>query len=110
MEIKLYNNHQKDAIVAVYRVSLAFREEAKALGITPVAVLDNDLYLGICGHHIEDPFLKDITNRTIQEINEYFNKKLTQIRAFRKDRPAEIRKAIADLEKELANLEGRRDD
>lgn len=110
MELELYNNNQKDAIVAAYRATLAFREEAKALGLSPVTSLENDLFLGIYGHYLEESFLKDITNRTSLEINEYFNRKLIQIRAFRKDRPAEIRKAIADLEEELANLEGRRDD
>ena len=110
MKIELYNNNQKDAIVAAYRATLAFREEAKALGLSPVTSLENDLFLGIYGHYLEESFLKDITNRTPQRINEYFNKKLAQIRVFRNDRPAQIRKNIADLKEELAQLEGRSDD
>lgn len=98
------------SILAAYNALISFKKEARSMGLTSITSLDDNLYLGIAGHHIDSPLLFDVVTKSPAEIAEFYEQKVEQIRSFRKNRPAEIRKAIADLEEELANLEGRSDD
>lgn len=98
------------AVLAAYDAVLSFQKEALSLGLTSITSLDDDLFLSVAGHHIDSPLLFDVVTKSPAEIAGFYEQKVEQLRSFRKDRTEEIRKAIADLEEELANLEGRRDD
>lgn len=100
----------KQSILTAYDAVISFQKEALSLGFSAVTSLDDDLYLGIGGLHLENSLLFDIREKKPSDISMFYKDKIRQIRELRKIRPAQIRKRIADLEEELANLEGRRDD
>ena len=98
------------SILAAYNAVISFQKEALSLGLSAVTSLDDDLYLGIGGQHLENSLLIDIREKKPSDIASFYESKIRQIRDFRKMRPAQIRNRIAALEEELANLEGRSDD
>lgn len=98
------------SILAAYNAVISFQKEALSLGLSAVTSLDDDLYLGIGGQHLENSLLFDIREKKPSDISIFFMDKIRQIRELRKTRSTQIRNQIAALEEELANLEGRSDD
>ena len=98
---------EKSAICAAYEAMMTYRETARSYGLDPCTALDDKLFLAIFGMPGPKSFLYDIRNKTCEEIRQFLAVRLLDLKDSCKGRRKSIETQIADLQKELADLDAR---